>query len=122
MERLYARQQNSVSQQDTTKAKQREKSQDGPQTLDEIPEESDRDVPTEPTCGSKDTGKMPRAPRIPEEGGDKSYFDLREDKLSPALSIVQLLDSDSDSDSSEEEDADVDSENDVDGSHGDANS
>jgi hypothetical protein len=122
MERLYARQQNSVSQQDTTKAKQREKSQDGPQTLDEIPEECDREVSTEPTCGSNDTGKRPMAPRIPEEGGDKSYFDLREDKVSPALSIVELLDSDSDSDSSEEEDADVDSEDDVDGSHGDANS
>jgi hypothetical protein len=118
MERLYARQQKTTgtaSKQGTgtaeTTGSQRERSEDGhPQTLGSIPEESNGI--TEQTRLSNDTGDKSSAVRVPEEAG--SYFALREDKDSPALSIVELLGSDSDSDSSEEGDADVDSESDSD--------
>jgi hypothetical protein len=118
MERLYTRQQNQASKKDTAKAEQRESSQDGRQSLYKIPEESSHVVSTEQIHLSNDTEDKVNAEGVSEEAGDESYFDLRDDKFPPALSIIALLDSDSDRDSSEEDDAEVDSESDAEGSYG----
>lgn len=124
MERLHARQQNRDRELEDrpkpSKQHPRRSSQDttsGP--LADIAEEPEQAASNELiTDSSNDEGGNLKLSDViaPEGTNDSSYFDIREDKGSPALSIVALLSSDSESDSSEEEEADVESVSDSDGS------
>lgn len=80
----------------------RERSRSG--SLSNIAEEGNTTSTNEPTspdvAGDKQVGSAAL-----ENPSQSSYFDLREDKSSPALSVVALLESESDSDDSDDSDA-----------------
>lgn len=120
VERLEARQRKREAEPEpTAKTEQSEDSQDRSLRLSDFPDEHSHTVSTEQTSLESDNEDELNPVIVSEQCEESSYFDLRGHKVSPALSIVALLDSGSESDESEEDDAASDSQSDADSSDDD---